>query len=324
MWCDDPLSLKTLPWKAPASHKRCAEDVRPIFWAQRPKSYIHRSKEWDDFPNGRWGNSSSPAFGELADYHLFYLRTRWKPERLRVMWGEELNCPEDVFHVFECYLTGNRNKNGVKVTSLPWNDDELAMETSLLTQQLAAINRRGVLTINSQPAVNGRSSSDPVIGWGEKGGFVYQKAYLEFFCSPSFMRALMTVLVDYPQVNYHIVNRQGTENMTNCDSYQPIAVTWGVFPGMEIIQPTVVDPVSFHIWKDEAFMLWGTHWASLYSPESTSHHIISHIQNTYYLVNLVDNDFVSGNVLFQVGSPIVGVLRLSHTCVKNITVKRQF
>ena len=71
-------------------------------------------------------------------------------------------------------------------------------------------------------------------------------------------------------------------------------------------------------------MLWGTHWASLYSPESTSHHIISHIQNTYYLVNLVDNDFVTGNVLFQVGSPIVGVLRLSHTCVKNITVKRQF
>ncbi|CAI8056985.1 Methylenetetrahydrofolate reductase, partial [Geodia barretti] len=60
---------------------------------------------------------------------------------------------------------------------------------------------------------------------------------------------------------------------------------------MEIIQPTVVDP-------DEAFMLWGTHWASLYSPESTSHHIISHIQNTYYLVNLVDNDFVTGNVLF--------------------------
>ncbi|CAI8058443.1 Methylenetetrahydrofolate reductase [Geodia barretti] len=41
MWCDDPLSLKTLPWKAPASHKRCTEDVRPIFWAQRPKSYIH-------------------------------------------------------------------------------------------------------------------------------------------------------------------------------------------------------------------------------------------------------------------------------------------
>ena len=42
---------------------------------------------------------------------------------------------------------------------------------------------------------------------------------------------------------------QGTENLTNCDPSQPIAVTWGVFPGAEIVQPTVVDPVSFDIWK---------------------------------------------------------------------------
>ena len=28
-----------------------------------------------------------------------------------------------------------------------------------------------------------------------------------------------------------------------------IAVTWGVFSGSEIIQPTVVDPVTFHLWK---------------------------------------------------------------------------
>lgn len=30
---------------------------------------------------------------------------------------------------------------------------------------------------------------------------------------------------------------------------QPNAVTWGIFPGREIIQPTVVDPVSFMYWK---------------------------------------------------------------------------
>ena len=49
------------------------------------------------------------------------------------------------------------------------------METSLLSEQLASINRQGVLTINSQPSVNGKSSTDPVVGWGEKGGYVYQK-----------------------------------------------------------------------------------------------------------------------------------------------------
>lgn len=34
------------------------------------------------------------------------------------------------------------------------------------------------------------------------------------------------------------------------------AVTWGVFPGREIVQPTVVDPASFRTWKEEAFELW--------------------------------------------------------------------
>ena len=42
---------------------------------------------------------------------------------------------------------------------------------------------------------------------------------------------------------------QGQADYTNCDESQPIAVTWGVFPGKEIIQPTVVDPVSFLSWK---------------------------------------------------------------------------
>jgi hypothetical protein len=32
------------------------------------------------------------------------------------------------------------------------------------------------------------------------------------------------------------------------------AVTWGVFPGKEIAQPTVVDPEAFLAWKTEAFV----------------------------------------------------------------------
>lgn len=62
-----------------------------------------------------------------------------------------------------------------KVTSLPWNDEELALETSLIMDQLAHINAHGVLTINSQPAVNGKPSTDSVVGWGRPGGYVYQK-----------------------------------------------------------------------------------------------------------------------------------------------------
>ena len=42
---------------------------------------------------------------------------------------------------------------------------------------------------------------------------------------------------------------QGEADYTNCDKMMPIAVTWGVFPGKEISQPTVVDPVAFTVWK---------------------------------------------------------------------------
>ena len=42
---------------------------------------------------------------------------------------------------------------------------------------------------------------------------------------------------------------QGKEDATNANVYSSIAVTWGVFPGSEIIQPTVVDPIAYQFWK---------------------------------------------------------------------------
>lgn len=63
----------------------------------------------------------------------------------------------------------------LQVTCLPWNDDPLAMETNLLKEQLEKVNRRGILTINSQPNINGKPSTDPIVGWGPSGGYVFQK-----------------------------------------------------------------------------------------------------------------------------------------------------
>ncbi|XP_065506006.1 methylenetetrahydrofolate reductase (NADPH) isoform X2 [Caloenas nicobarica] len=298
LWNEDPR--RPLPWAVSAHPKRRVEDVRPIFWASRPKSYIYRTQEWDDFPNGRWGNSSSPAFGELKDYYLFYLKSKSPREELLKMWGEELTGEESVFEVFTCYITGEPNKNGHKVTCMPWNDDPLATETNLLKEQLEKVNRRGILTINSQPNINGKPSTDPIVGWGPSGGYVFQKAYLEFFTSSEIVTALLKVLKKYElRVNYHIVNVKG-QNITNAPDLQPNAVTWGIFPGREIIQPTVVDPVSFLSWKDEAFALWIEQWAKLYEEESPSRMIIQYIHDNYYLVNLVDNDFPLENCLWQV------------------------
>ena len=45
--------------------RNAKEDVRPIFWKQREASYLSRTATWDEFPNGRWGDNRSPAYGEL-------------------------------------------------------------------------------------------------------------------------------------------------------------------------------------------------------------------------------------------------------------------
>ena len=62
LWTEEPC--KPLPFRQTADPKRVEEEVRPIFWNKRSKTYIYRTRHWDEFPNGRWGNSSSPAFGE--------------------------------------------------------------------------------------------------------------------------------------------------------------------------------------------------------------------------------------------------------------------
>ncbi|CAN0302219.1 unnamed protein product [Lampetra fluviatilis] len=289
LWAEEPR--RPLPWAPSRNPWRREEDVRPIFWATRPKSYIHRTQTWDEFPNGRWGNSSSPAFGDLTDYYLFYLKSRYSRAQLLDMWGHEVTSAEHVRDVFTCYITGEPSRSGKQVLCMPWNDEPLAAESSLLIEHLAGLNRRGVLTINSQPRANARPSTDPALGWGPPGGYVFQKAYLEFFASPELVSALLEVLPQYePRVNYHIINQQG-EAMTNAPDLRPNAVTWGIFPGREIIQPTVVDPISFTYWKDEAFGLWVHHWAALYPPESPSRAFLSGVAASHHLVNLVDNEF---------------------------------
>jgi hypothetical protein len=110
------------------------------------------------------------------------------------------------------------------------------------------LNLRKFLTVNSQPAVNGEKSSHPIFGWGPKNGYVYQKAYLECFCPPETLEPLLEAIEKDPNITFHAVNRHG-DLRTNTYSDGPNAVTWGVYPGKEIIQPTIVETVSFLAWK---------------------------------------------------------------------------
>lgn len=135
-----------------------------------------------------------------------------------------------------------------QLSALPWSDQPVLSETSVIATQLKRLNGLGFLTINSQPAVNGVRSDDKTFGWGPSNGYVYQKAYLEFFASPELLDALIPHIERDSGITYYVINKRG-DLRTNTTSEGPNAVTWGVFPGKEVIQPTIVEAISFMAWK---------------------------------------------------------------------------
>ncbi len=98
---------RSLPWKRPAKHERSTEEVRPIFWSNNPESYIARTHDWDEFPNGRWGLSRSPAFGETDNYFSMSKSLSVNFEDRKKLWGNEVKSFDDVSALFVSYLSGN-------------------------------------------------------------------------------------------------------------------------------------------------------------------------------------------------------------------------
>jgi methylenetetrahydrofolate reductase (NADPH) len=292
-----PQRIRELPWKKVTNPKRIQENVRPIFWKNNSKSYLSKTWYWDEFPNGIWGDSRSPAFGNLTDHFVSfckdYINTKDSVKKfklLKTMWAEQITCLDDVSAVFINYLEG-------KIKKLPWcEESELQSEVLLIKDLLLTLNKRFIFTINSQPAVNGQPSSDQYVGWGPSDGYIYQKMYIEFFIEKTQMEKLIEIIHKYPSIYYQAVNKNGEIFHKSNGSQVVCALTWGVFPNREIIQPTIYDSDVFLIWKEEAFNLWNE-WIRLYvedqekSPESAE--MLSKIRDEYFLMTIVDNDFVN-------------------------------
>jgi methylenetetrahydrofolate reductase (NADPH) len=89
-----------------------------------------------------------------------------------------------VSKVFVAYLSGSIKK-------FPFSEGSLAAETSTISEPLLKMNQNKLLTINSQPKVNGAKSTDPTYGWGPEKGYVYQKSYIEFFIHKNLIQNLI-------------------------------------------------------------------------------------------------------------------------------------
>jgi methylenetetrahydrofolate reductase (NADPH) len=246
---------------------------------------LGREATWDDFPNGRWGDARSPAYGEIDGYGVSLHVSVPDAKRL---WGEPTSV-EDISHCFRRHLEG-------EINSMPWSEESLQPETLTIKNEILQLINKGWWTVASQPAVNGVRSTDPVFGWGPKNGFVFQKPFVELFIPSAEWKQLQLKLDEHVQITYFAGNDQGDFVSNNADSVNP--VTWGTFTGKEIITPTIIEAVSFKAWQEEAFGIWGE-WQRIYKPGSESSKLLERIRKDYWLVSIIHHGFLEDGALWK-------------------------
>jgi methylenetetrahydrofolate reductase (NADPH) len=263
---------------------------------------LGREATWDDFPNGRWGDARSPAYGQIDGYGVSLHVT---VAQARQLWGAP-TCVEDVNAIFIRHLRG-------ELAMIPWSEESFSAETDKIRDRLVEINSKGWWTLASQPAVNGLRSSDPTFGWGPQNGFVFQKAFVEFFL-PSRDWKVLEERLKRPEMKdvvcFYATNVKG--DFVSSDTALPPpgaaeggereastnAVTWGVFPGKEIVTPTIIEEVSFRAWSEEAFGIW-REWAKIYEKGSESERFLEGVRADAWLVNIIHHDFVEAEALWD-------------------------
>ncbi|KAK4203879.1 methylenetetrahydrofolate reductase-domain-containing protein [Triangularia verruculosa] len=261
---------------------------------------LGREATWDDFPNGRWGDARSPAYGQIDGYGVSLHVT--VSQALRI-WGTPTTT-EDISNVFIRHLKG-------ELTNIPWSEEGFSPETDRIRDQLIKLNSKGWWSLASQPAVNGLRSSDSTFGWGPQNGFVFQKAFVEFFIPSADWKVLEQKLRRpdlKDDVCFYAINAAGdfvssdTAASVEADGEKEAstnAVTWGVFPGKEIVTPTIIEEVSFRAWSEEAFGIWGE-WAKIYGKGSESERLLENIRADAWLVNIIHHDFIDSDAIWEV------------------------
>ncbi|KAH3666757.1 hypothetical protein OGAPHI_003206 [Ogataea philodendri] len=247
---------------------------------------LGKDATWDDFPNGRFGDSRSPAYGEIDGYGPSLKITSAKAYEL---WGYPKTL-KDISKVFINYLSG-------KVDALPWSELGLNPETALIQEELIRLNEILCFTVSSQPATNCSKSSDKIFGWGPKNGYVYQKAFVEMFVSKKHWEQLLPRLQANDYVSYYAIDSKGNFS-SNLSNQKSNCVTWGVFPNREIVQTTIIEEESFRAWSEEAFSIW-REWQLLYPRGTPSHSLIGSILDDYVNVSVIHHEYPNEQALWE-------------------------
>ncbi|KAL4401820.1 methylenetetrahydrofolate reductase 1 [Malassezia pachydermatis] len=267
------------------------------------EGHVHQglgADTWDEFPNGRYTDARSPAFGEVDGYGASLKVT---PDQAIQLWGTPVD-KDDISKLFVSYVAG-------ELSCMPWCDSPVWEETARLLPVLRHLNAphskggKGWWTVGSQPAVDGCDSSDPTYGFGPQGGYIFQKAFVELFLSEADKQALVAAIAasDEP-VTYFAGTCDPASFETNVEGTGLNTVTWGVFPGREVAQSTIIEEASFRAWREEAFAIWHE-WEMLFPPRSATRQLLHRIHDERWLITVVHHNYKDPDALWKLLDHVV-------------------
>jgi len=247
------------------------------------KGELNHASTWDEFPNGRFGDIKSPAYGGGVD-----LWTSGVAKSREAQWIGPTSS-DVITDMFLSYLQSHQT--GIVSFGSPFTSDTLSSESLTILPQLLEVTRKGWWTVGSQPAVDGAPSNDAIVGWGPYGGWVYQKAFVEFFADEEDVLRIENLIESEGNGVVTFFAADGADGFkSNMGGEGRNAVTWGVFPGHEIEQSTIIEHESFLTWKEEAFDRWNQ-WALSYPPGSDERKCLDQVRTSRWLISIVHHDY---------------------------------
>ncbi|KAG5353107.1 hypothetical protein C0989_010311 [Termitomyces sp. Mn162] len=142
----------------------------PASETEAGRGELNNAASWDEFPNGRFGDYKSPAFGD---------QDRWGGPAMRNDEVSQWRHPKTLDDLTQLFLDHLHSR----IATTPFSQTALSPESILILGHLEKLTKRGWWTVGSQPAVDSASSADEVFGWGPRSGYVFQKGFVEFFCT---------------------------------------------------------------------------------------------------------------------------------------------
>jgi methylenetetrahydrofolate reductase len=199
------------------------------------------------------------------------------------MWGEKINNMSDIQELFIRYYMK-------KIKYLPWCDF-ICKDINIIQHKLIKFIRKGYFVINAQPPINGLSTQND-FSWSSDMGYIYQKEYLEFFCSRDKLLSILKCINKMNQKKRYIycatnVSNKIITNARKCD----VTISWSVLNEHNILKINTISYDKFLKWKDNSYKILRD-WMELYDIKSTSYEVLNNMHENYYLVYIIDNDYV--------------------------------